>query len=131
MEYSLYKGYIVGPGYKSPAYGIYEIDIFKSKEDVDSGSKFHTSDQELEAEMWIDGQGLDGTATQADVDELNALAAIKHANRQELTDTVAHAVRQYDTNVDQYNRGLLTPKDFTSQMVLAWVTAEAQIARLG
>ncbi len=130
MEYRLHRGYILGPGYASPAYGIQEVDIFKSKEDVNSGIKFHTADQEWEAESLLLGLEI-GPALQADVDELNALATIKHENRRELQDVIANAVRDYDTNVDQYNRGLLTPRDFTSQMVLTWATAQDEISRLG
>ena len=70
MTYKLYKGYILGPGYQNPAYGIYEVDIFRHKEDLASESSWHTSESEWEAELWIDGE-VGGTATQADVDELN------------------------------------------------------------
>lgn len=71
MEYKLYKGYILGPGEQRPPYDVYEVDIFLHKEDVASGSVWHTSESEWEAQLWLDGRPGDGTATQADVDELN------------------------------------------------------------
>lgn len=71
MEYKLYRGYILGPGYQNPAYGVYEVDIFLHKEGVASGNVWHTSESELEAQLWLDGGPVDGTATQTDVDELN------------------------------------------------------------
>lgn len=74
MEYKLYRGYILGPGYQNPAYDIYEVDIFLHKEDVESGNVYHTSESEWEAQLWLDGGPVDGTASQADVDELNRAA---------------------------------------------------------
>lgn len=71
MEYKLHKGYIMGPGYQNPAYGIYETDIFRGKADVEAGSVHHTSESDWEAEQWLDREEAYGTATQADVDELN------------------------------------------------------------
>ena len=71
MEYKLYRGYILGPGYQNPAYGIYEVSIFLHKEDVEAGNEYHTSESEWEAQLWLDGDPVEGTATQADVDELN------------------------------------------------------------
>jgi len=74
MEYKLYRGYILGPGYQNPAYGIYEVDIFLHKEDVETGNTWHTSESEWEAQLWLDGGPVEGTATQADIDELNRKA---------------------------------------------------------
>lgn len=76
MEYKLYNGYILGPGTEMPAYGIYEVEIFKSKGDVEASNVWHTSESEWEAQLWIDrqieyGASRIGWASQADVDQLN------------------------------------------------------------
>jgi len=71
MEYKLYRGYILGPGYQNPAYDIYEVDIFLHKEDVEAGTVWRTSENEWEAQLWLNGGPVEGTATQEDVDELN------------------------------------------------------------
>ena len=76
MEYKLYRGYILGPGYQNPAYGVYETVIYRRKEDVImedyEAGVWHTSESEWEAQLWLDRESVViGTATQADVDELN------------------------------------------------------------
>lgn len=102
MEYKLYKGYIFGQGYQDPAHGIYEVSIYKSKEDVGTDFVFHTSESEWEAQLWIDSQTTEhGYAQQADIDELN---------KKEVTpgypDYIMEKVRQrlsldpYDTSKD-------------------------------
>jgi hypothetical protein len=85
MEYKLYKGYILGPGEKNPAYDIYEVNIYLHKEDVGIENIWHTSENEWEAQLWLDRGELDllramGPATQADVDELNKSATPKYPN---------------------------------------------------
>lgn len=77
MEFKLYKGYILGPGEQRPTYDIYEVDIYKSKSDVEAGDVLHSSESEWEAQLWIDREeetiirSPESWATQADIDELN------------------------------------------------------------
>ena len=68
MIYKLHRGYILGPGFQD-----YEVWIFRTKEEIASQSAWHESESEWEAELWIDREPVDGTATQADVDELNSV----------------------------------------------------------
>ena len=81
MEYKLYRGYILGPGYQDPAHDIYEVSIYLHKEDVEADNAWHTSESEWEAQLWLDGGPIDGTATQQDVDELNLRARGTERNR--------------------------------------------------
>lgn len=92
MEYKLYKGFILGPGLQNPAYGIFEVEIFKSKEDVASNFVFHTAENEWEAQLWIDRQMESGErggwARQDDVNSLNRVVEPKYP------DEIMQRVRQ-------------------------------------
>ncbi len=94
MEYKLYKGYILGPGYQNPAYDVYEVDIFRCRDDAISGNTFHTSESEWEAQQWIDREQEQeyGSAHQWEVDELNKATVIEPKYPDHIMDKVRQSL---------------------------------------
>lgn len=106
MDYKLYRGYILGPGYQNPAYDIYETDIFMSKADVEADTSFHTSESDWEAESWINSEMIgEGTATQADVDRLNEGVTVGNRVKEGVSLLVVdrNGVQLYSTPLGGYN----------------------------
>ncbi len=134
MEYKLYKGYILGPGEQHPAVGIYEVGIYQRFDAAKDYTPWHTSESELEAMLWIDGQaGYDagGWATQADVDELNGLAIIELSNRAELQNVVSNALSNAQYYENTWREGKMTPKDLAEYMKSLWTQASYDIESKG
>ena len=46
---------------------------------------WHTSESEWEAQLWLDGGPVDGTATQTDVDELNAATQLAQEKKYQVS----------------------------------------------
>jgi len=56
LPYYEYKGWYLGQGITMPSYGIYDVNVYSSKEKLYAEKPDHTAEDLEEAKAWVDRQ---------------------------------------------------------------------------
>lgn len=75
-----YKGCIICPGIIMPSYGIYEINVYLTREDLRQNKPSHTAGSLEEAKRWVDSQEAGLALKESKLPEASLREQIQHGS---------------------------------------------------